>query len=57
MAAHLKHHAIVKVFDVTQTSTKLQIEMEFLEGLTCASTWSGAAPSPVGQPGHPLRHP
>lgn len=34
VAAHLKHHAIVKVFDVTQTASKLQIEMEFIEGLS-----------------------
>lgn len=34
VAAHLKHPAIVKVFDVTQTATKLQIEMEFIEGLS-----------------------
>ena len=34
VAAHLKHPAIVKVFDVTQTASKLQIEMEFIEGLS-----------------------
>jgi tRNA A-37 threonylcarbamoyl transferase component Bud32 len=34
VAAHLKHPAIVRVFDVTQTATKLQIEMEFIEGLS-----------------------
>ena len=34
VAAHLKHPAIVQVFDVTQTATKLQIEMEYLDGLS-----------------------
>ncbi len=32
LAAHLKHPAIVRVFDVTQTRASLQIEMEYIEG-------------------------
>ncbi len=32
VSAHLKHPAIVQVFDVTQTAAKLQIEMEYIEG-------------------------
>jgi serine/threonine protein kinase len=34
VSAHLKHPAIVQVFDVTQTSSKLQIEMEHIDGLS-----------------------
>jgi tRNA A-37 threonylcarbamoyl transferase component Bud32 len=34
LAAHLKHPAIVKVFDVTQTPSSLQIEMEYIEGMS-----------------------
>jgi tRNA A-37 threonylcarbamoyl transferase component Bud32 len=34
VSAHLKHPAIVQVFDVTQTSSKLQIEMEHIEGMS-----------------------
>ncbi|MEO6098035.1 MAG: protein kinase [Fibrobacteria bacterium] len=34
VSAHLKHPSIVQVFDVTQTASKLQIEMEFIEGLS-----------------------
>jgi tRNA A-37 threonylcarbamoyl transferase component Bud32 len=34
VSAHLKHPAIVQVFDVTQTDSKLQIEMEFIDGMS-----------------------
>lgn len=34
VSAHLKHPAIVQVFDVTQTDSKLQIEMEYIEGMS-----------------------
>src|SRR5690606_15091378 len=34
VSAHLKHPAIVQVFDVTQTDSKLQIEMEYIDGLS-----------------------
>jgi tRNA A-37 threonylcarbamoyl transferase component Bud32 len=34
VSAHLKHPAIVQVFDVTQTASKLQIEMEYIDGLS-----------------------
>ncbi len=34
VSAHLKHPAIVQVFDVTQTSSKLQIEMENIDGMS-----------------------
>jgi tRNA A-37 threonylcarbamoyl transferase component Bud32 len=34
VSAHLKHPAIVQVFDVTQTVSKLQIEMEYIDGLS-----------------------
>ena len=34
VAAHLKHPSIVQVFDVTQTASKLQIEMEYIDGLS-----------------------
>ncbi|MDB5104723.1 MAG: serine/threonine protein kinase [Fibrobacteres bacterium] len=34
VSAHLKHPAIVQVFDVTQTTSKLQIEMEYIDGLS-----------------------
>lgn len=32
LAAHLKHPAIVHIYDVTQTGSKLQIEMEYVDG-------------------------
>ncbi len=32
LAANLKHPAIVRIHDVSQTSSKLQIEMEYVEG-------------------------
>lgn len=32
LAAHLKHPAIVHVYDVTQSGSKLQIEMEYIDG-------------------------
>ncbi len=34
LAANLKHPAIVHIYDVTQTDSKLQIEMEFIDGLS-----------------------
>ena len=34
VSAHLKHPSIVQVFDVTQTASKLQIEMEYIDGLS-----------------------
>jgi len=34
VSAHLKHPAIVQVFDVTQTNSKLQIEMEYIDGMS-----------------------
>jgi tRNA A-37 threonylcarbamoyl transferase component Bud32 len=34
VAAHLKHPAIVQVYDVTQTTNKLQIEMEYIDGMS-----------------------
>jgi tRNA A-37 threonylcarbamoyl transferase component Bud32 len=34
VSAHLKHPAIVQVFDVTQTDSKLQIEMEYIDGMS-----------------------
>jgi tRNA A-37 threonylcarbamoyl transferase component Bud32 len=34
VSAHLKHPAIVQVFDVTQTHSKLQIEMEYIDGMS-----------------------
>ncbi|GEM_PF-2244492 len=34
VSAHLKHPAIVQVFDVTQTASKLQIEMEYIDGMS-----------------------
>ncbi len=32
LAAHLKHPAIVHIYDVTQSGSKLQIEMEYIDG-------------------------
>src|SRR5690606_40767232 len=34
VSAHLNQPAIVQVFDVTQTDSKLQIEMEYIDGLS-----------------------
>lgn len=34
VSAHLRHPSIVQVFDVTQTASKLQIEMEYIDGLS-----------------------
>ena len=34
VSAHLKHPSIVQVFDVTQTASKLQIEMEYIDGMS-----------------------
>ncbi len=38
VSAHLKHPAIVQVFDVTQSTSKLQIEMEYIEGMSLRQT-------------------
>jgi tRNA A-37 threonylcarbamoyl transferase component Bud32 len=49
LAAHLRHPAIVHVHDVTQTGTSIQIEMEYIDGLSLRQQLEarGHFPAPV----------